>query len=332
MKSLIVLLVLQLIPVSGKTAGIKEYDFFTFSFENDYFVAEDDGYTNGMGISFGHGPFKAFNSDNTPGWLYGLIKDLYINTAPDKLRGITHSFYQVMQTPDDLSRIDPILDDVPYVGHLGWRCSLNAWDKQIADQVSISLGFVGPVSMAKGTQKIVHRVFGSDTPRGWGNQIDNEAVFNFEAQRIWMLYRSTDNGFEYDILGMAKAGIGTIESAARTSIAIRWGNNIMTGFPTFSLNADRQVNPLSISKKNDYYFFLGIGVGIILNDIAINGNTYKDSHSLPLQKFSNQLSGGLAWSTGDQLSFVFQVSTISSPTTISDKRENYGALSVTYSY
>lgn len=28
-------------------------EFFTFTFENDVFIGEDDGYTNGTGITFG---------------------------------------------------------------------------------------------------------------------------------------------------------------------------------------------------------------------------------------------------------------------------------------
>ena len=39
--------------------------FFTFTFENDIFVDEDDGYTNGTGITFGRASFDEFDiSDN----------------------------------------------------------------------------------------------------------------------------------------------------------------------------------------------------------------------------------------------------------------------------
>lgn len=330
--SRIVILIVLLAPLQSNSAELVSHDFFTFTFENDFFVAEDDGYTNGMGVSFGHGPFKNFSDEHMPDWLYWLSKNLYISTMPGKSRGIAHSIFQAMQTPQDLTQTDLINDDVPYVGMLGWRCNLHAWDDQISDQLSISLGFVGPVSMAEKTQKLVHAAFGADNPKGWDNQIQNEPVFNVEAQRAWTLYRESSDNLQYDILGLLSAGFGTIESSTSAELAIRWGSNILAGFPTFSLQADRQINPLSLSKKNDYYYFAGIGVSYVLNDILIDGNTFSDSHSLPLKHFSNEVSAGLVWSSGSRISFVFQISSVSPRTTISHKRENYGALSVTYSY
>ena len=330
--SCMLVVLLLLTPLPALSAELKSHDFFTFTFENDFFVAEDNGYTNGMAFSFGHGPFENFSEEHMPQWLHWLTEDLYISTMPGKHRGIAHTIFQGMQTPEDLSRSDLVKDDVPYVGLLGWQCSLHAWDDQVSDQFMILLGFVGPVSLAGKTQKLVHQVFAADDPKGWDNQIDNEAVFRIGAQRAWTLYRQQGDSLDYDIIGLLSAGIGTLESSTSAEIAIRWGNNILAGFPTFSLQADRQINPLSLSKKSDYYYFAGIGVSYIYNNIMINGNTFRDSHHLPLEHFSNEISAGLVWSTGAQVSFVFQISSSSSPTTISSKRENYGALSVTYSY
>ncbi len=327
-----IVILLLLLPTRAYCAELKSHDFFTFTFENDFFVAEDNGYTNGMALSFGHGPFENFSAEHMPQWLFWLTEDLYISTMPGKHRGIAHAIFQGMQTPENLSRSELIEDDVPYVGLLGWQCSLHAWDDQVSDQFSIQLGLVGPVSLADKTQTLVHAAFGADKPRGWDNQIDNELAFRIEAQRAWRLYQKQGDALDYDIIGILSGGIGTLESSATAELAIRWGNNIMAGFPTFSLQADRQINPLSLSQKSDYYFFAGIGVTYIYNNIMINGNTFTDSHHLPLEHFFNELSAGLVWSTGAQVSFVFQISSSSPRSTISNKRENYGALSVTYSY
>lgn len=67
-------------------------EYFTFTFENDFFVGDDNGYTNGMGITFGKGPFKEFNNENLPKWLHWLSKDLYVSTMGNKQRGVAHRY------------------------------------------------------------------------------------------------------------------------------------------------------------------------------------------------------------------------------------------------
>jgi lipid A 3-O-deacylase len=303
-------------------------EFFTLTIENDLFVGEDDGYTNGIGFTFGKGPFNEFNDEVLPTWLHRLSIDLYISTMENKRRGVAHMFFQRMQTPADITREELIEDDLPYVGLLAWQGTLYAWDDRITDQLSLYLGVVGPIAFAEQTQSFVHELTDGDDPEGWDNQIENEPVFKIEAQRVWNLYRSEGDAGQYDILGLAGAGIGNLESAAKAGIAIRWGTNLRYSFPSFSLQVDRQINPLSLSPENDYYVFLGLRGGIVLNNILINGNTFKDSHSLPLEHYQDQISTGIVWSIG-RSAFVFQVSSISSGTEITNARDEFGAVSFT---
>ena len=303
-------------------------EFFTFTFENDFFVGDDDGYTNGMGVTFGKGPFKEFNNETLPNWLHWLSKDLYVSTMENKQRGVAHMFFQRMQTPEDLSESELIVDDLPYAGLLAWQGTLYAWDDRVSDQLSLYLGVVGPVALAEESQTLIHSILGADEPQGWDNQIENEPVFKIEAQRIWNLYRSADKGHQFDILGLWGAGIGNLESATKGGLAIRWGTNLRYSFPAFSLQADRQVNPLSLTPDNDFYLFFGVRVGVVFNDILVEGNTFKDSHSLPLEHYQDQVFTGVVWSIGRN-AFVFQISSISSSTEIIDERNEFGAFSYT---
>ncbi len=324
-------LILTLLCFTASMAADKTPEFITFTLENDFFVGHDDGYTSGMGITFGKGPFNKFGTDNLPGWLYWLTKDLYVSTMQNKRRGIAHMFFQRMQTPADLTQTDLIIDDVPYVGLLAWQGTLYAWDDNLTEQLSIYLGAVGPITFAEQTQIEMHGLMGANKPEGWNNQIENEIIFKIEAQRVWNLYRSTAKDRQFDILGLWNAGIGTLESATKAGLAIRWGTNLQHSFPTFSLQADRQINPLSLSPNNDFYLFLGAGAGVVFNNILIDGNTFSESYSVPLEHYQNQLSSGAVWNIGRN-AFVFQISSISSPTTITNKREDFGALSFTYSF
>ena len=324
----LILLLLNSAPVGAQN---KVPEFFTLTLENDLFVGEDDGYTNGLGLTFGKGPFKEFDNNNLPSWLYNFTKDFYISTMQNKHRAVAHMFFQRMQTPSDISETELIVDDLPYVGLLAWQGTLYAWDEQVSDQFSLYLGAVGPIALGEQTQSFVHKLTGGDDPKGWDNQIENEPVFKIEALQVWNLYRSAGKKTQYDLLGLTGAGIGNLESATKAGFAIRWGTNLRQSFPSFSLQADRQINPLSLSHNNDFYLFFGARVGVVFNNILINGNTFKDSHSVPLEHFQDQLSTGVVWNIGPN-AFVFQISSVSSSTEIISERDKFGALSYTHRF
>ena len=116
-KSLCLIFFLKANVVTGAPLEVS-HSFFTFTFENDIFVGEDDGYTNGTGITFGTSGIDEFDKTNVPRWIHWLIKDLYISTEPDRKRGISHMFFQRMQTPVDILETELISNDLPYAGLL----------------------------------------------------------------------------------------------------------------------------------------------------------------------------------------------------------------------
>ncbi len=323
--------VLLLIITANAGAMDKSRSFITFTFENDIFVGDDDGYTNGMGVTFGHGPFEAFDNHNLPGWINWLIEDTYIATMPQKKRGVAHMFFQRMQTPENLSEKELIGDDVPYAGLLAWQGTLYAWDDQVADRLSLYLGAVGPVTLAEQTQSIIHDLGDADEPQGWDNQIGNEPIFKVEIQRVWRLYHPEGKGNQFDILGLWGAGIGNLESATKAGFAVRWGMNLPHNFQAFAIQTDRQINPLSLAPDENFYLFFAGRAGVVFNNILIDGNSFKESHSVPLEHSQNQVSAGVVWGSLHS-AFVFQVSSTSSDTKIIDNRDAFGALSMTYRF
>ena len=324
-------LLLVCLPVFALAAQNQGSENFTFTFENDAFVGEDSGYTNGMGITFSQAPFDTFNAHNLPGWLHGLTRKSYISKMKNKHRGVAHMFFQRMQTPERLEISTLIENDVPYAGLLAWQGTLYAWDVNLSDQLSLYLGAVGPVTLAEQAQITIHELIDADDPKGWRHQIGNEPVFKVEAQRVWNLYRSKSRGFQYDILGLGGVGLGNLESATKWGLAVRWGTQLESSFSVFSIQADRQVNPMALTGSEGFYLFFGVHAGWVFNDILIDGNTFRSSHSVPLDHIQDQISAGAVWSEG-RYGLVFQISSISSKTTLINKRGNFGALSYTYQY
>lgn len=327
-KALYLSLLLQVATANSATPE-SEHDFFTFTFENDVFVGEDDGYTNGMGLTFGESGFDQFDTSNVPSWIHGLIKDSYINTKPNKSRAVAHMFFHRMQTPTDIGVRELIPDDLPYAGLIAWQGTAYAWDAEASDQLSLTLGWVGPLAFGKQGQKAIHKIIGSDDPMGWDNQLDNEPVVKVEVQRLWNLYRNDNNRFQFDVIGLGGFGLGNLETATKGGVALRIGTNLSDSFGAFSLQADRHVNPLAFTTSDDFYAFVGARAGYVAHDILIDGNWVADSHSLPLEHGQDELAAGLSWSR-NRIACVFTIASSSPKTELSNERESYGAFSITY--
>ena len=279
------LVLLLLFMAAGAHAADERRDnWFTVTLENDVFVGKDTGYTNGFALSWAQAGFTEFSPDNLPRWLHYLGKDLYISTMPGKQRAVSYTIGQLMQAPSDLTIPTLIENEAPYAGLLFWSANLHAFDERVADRLSLTLGVVGPLSGAEQTQKWVHDVTGADEPKGWDNQIENEPVFQVSAERLLRLAKfHTDKTVGMDVIGIGNGAVGTIESYLAVGIGARLGRGLDRSFPTASFLPGRQVNPLAGSVTGGWYVFANVQGRFVANDIGINGNTFKDSHSVPLE-------------------------------------------------
>jgi len=161
--------------------------------------------------------------------------------------------------------------------------------------------------------------------------LDNEPVFRLEASRVQKLYRNYGERSGFDVLGLATAGIGNLKTDAVLGVALRWGSNLEFSHSTFSLLSDRQVNSLSLSDTNDFFFYFGAQGSVVLNDILLDGNTFSDSHSVEFNKLQNKVSAGVVLKYG-RLAYVFQLTSASKNVDVAREREKFGALSITYPF
>lgn len=305
--------------------------FFTLTFENDAFVGEDDGFTNGLGLTYGRGPFTSFTEDNLPRPLHWLAERTHINTRQDKVRGVAYTLFQTIQTPNDIAIPELQLDDIPYAGLLSLQTIMYAWDRNSSDQLAFQIGVIGPIALADEAQTTIHELIGSQEPLGWDNQLENELVLGVSALRSQKLYRRYGPRFGMDIIGLAKGDIGTILSSASAGLAVRVGTDMEFSHATFDLKSDRHVNALALADSNKFYVYAGVTAKYVFNDILLDGNNFEDSHSAPLENAQNLVTGGMVAKYG-RFAYVFQLSSFSSRTELSSDREKLGALSVTVTF
>lgn len=319
-----------IVSPSAYTAD-QEMDFFTVTFENDVLFQEDGGYTNGLGVAWGYNDVESLNDEILPSWLAYLADKTYItNGGANKRYDIGYSIGQIMQTPIDITVSELVEEDAPYAGFLGWKSSLIAFDEHQVDEIGLIIGVVGPASGAEKSQKIIHKITDSDEPMGWDNQLENELVFRVDAKRIWRLADFSAGSTEFDIIGGAVGGIGNLRSDVGGAISLRWGQDLKNSFSSAAVIPARDPNPLGNS-KNGWYVFANLGASYVANNIFIDGNTFKDSHSVDLIHEQATISAGAALTLNN---WSFLISAVRGTDQYKTQSEfsRFGSFAVSYNF
>lgn len=148
---------------------------------NDIVVGSDNQFTSGFTIQR-HSPTAARLEDIrgafAPGrWLARQV----LPDRPGTTYRQAYTFGHNIGTPTDIEASEPILDDTPYLGMLGFADSWVAFDERRLVGFEVMLGLVGEQSFAEDIQNLVHGIVGSPEPRGWDNQLDTEPILNVFA-------------------------------------------------------------------------------------------------------------------------------------------------------
>lgn len=328
MKTLMIIALLLFSPLSD--ADQPPLDFFSFTFENDSFFKDDGLYSNGLIVSWGYNELSRLDSETLPAWIAYLVQKNYLTSEPDKSYSVTYRFAHLIQTAIDLSAQELVPEDAPYVGLLAWNGQLAAYDARGSDQLSLTLGVVGPLSGGEILQSKVHQLIGSTAPQGWDNQISNELVFRLQAQRLWRIYDDSLGSGEFDLLTGLNAGIGNLRSDIGAGIGLRWGKELAENFSSASAFPVKEINSAN-SSPHGWYLFLNSALFYVANDIFMDGNTFEQSHSVSLIHPQVGVSAGVMVNF-HQWNFVYTLFQQSDQYQGQNERSRYGSITVLYNY
>lgn len=305
-------------------------DYFSFSFENDVFYREDGGYSNGLMVNWGYYNVDALSKASMPSWLASLSQQTYLPYLKDRDYAISYTFGHFLQTAINIKEMDLIETDAPYVGLLAWEANIVAANDHVVDDLSLTLGIVGPVSGAEYMQKSIHDLIGVNKPMGWDNQIDNELVFRVQAKRVWRSLVLPVGATEVDVITGVNAGVGNLLSDVNIGVGFRWGQKLHSSFSSSSPFVVQKLNGLTPSPKG-WYVFANLSGSYVLNDIFINGNTFKNSHSVDLIHWQ----AGAA--IGAQLNlynwnFIYTMIYTTDQYQTQSEETRFGSISVTYHF
>jgi hypothetical protein len=277
-----------------------ETDWVTVTIDNDLFVGNDSGYTNGIYLSF----FDVGDSKNEIPKHDFWVAPLMWSMPKNGTLGAVNSYMlgQTMSTPSDITVVIPDENELPYSALLALTNSYITVTPTYADRVSTSIGIVGPLALGEESQKLVHKIIGSDEPQGWDTQLENELVFQLSRGRTWRSWVSDSDNM--DFLTSADLSVGTIQSSISAGITIRYGKDLINSYATTLLNNSRTSNPSAI--KGAWYIYGGLQTGYVFNQIFTDGNTFRDSRSIDYDKQFVGLTFGIAYSW-ENTSFTFAI-------------------------
>ncbi len=267
-----------------------ELDWMSVTLDNDLFVGNDNGYSNGLYVSlFDTGD----SSEELPSHDFWVLPLMW--SMPDeKPEGAVNAYMigQTMNTPSDINIIVPDEDELPYSALLAFTNSYLAVTSEYADRAGVTIGVVGPAALGEEAQKFVHDLIGADEPLGWDTQLENELVFQFSRGSTWRAWES-DTG-HFDFLTNADVNLGTIQSAVNGGLTIRYGRDLISSYATTLYNSSRTSNPSAVA--GGWFLFTGVQAGYIFNQIFTDGNTFRDSRSIDYEHEFIGLTAGLAYS------------------------------------
>jgi hypothetical protein len=299
----------------------------TVRLENDLFAGTDQNYTNGVALML--------VSHDIPGRLRPECLPAPIRLHAELIRLVNPGFWadadhsaethnvvvkfgQSMYTPEDNTRTDLITDDRPYAGllylGLAWNRRKHEPEshREMLDTREITLGLIGPWSLAEQSQNLVHDAIGSDRFLGWDHQLENEPAFQMALDRKYKAYRGAGAiipGFSADTIRSVGLRLGNIETSATVGIEGRVGWNLPNDFGSYPIRPGAENRPPSAaslhSKSNDatpptarprsgVHLFGMLEAKAVAWDFSLDGNLFRSSHSVTRRPWVAQAAVGVS--------------------------------------
>ncbi|HEY2010889.1 MAG TPA: lipid A deacylase LpxR family protein [Rhizomicrobium sp.] len=278
---------------------------FSVLFENDIFDNTDHDYTNGVELGYTTAP------DDTPHWAVDAARSLpfFAQTGDVRTR---YAIGQAIFTPTNLSLANPPLTDRPYAGFLYGSMGLIADDGVHLDQLQVTLGVIGPDSLAEESQNFVHSIINDKQAMGWNTQLHNEPGLVISYERaVKVIAPQSLLGGVFDIEPHFGGAIGNVYDYANAGVMARFGFNL-----------PKDYGPLRIQPSlpgSDYfeptagfgaYVFAGVDGRAIARNLFLDGNSFEASRSVSKKDLVGDLAlGGALTFDSFRLAFTHVIRT-----------------------
>lgn len=159
------------------------------------------------------------------------------------------------------------------------------------DEFELDLGVIGPEALGEDTQTWWHKVTDYAEPRGWDHQIKLEPALQlFLTRSIQVGFRNEDY-WGLDIVPHGRVALGNVYIYGEVGTLFRAGYNLPSEYivsPMESFSTHPSYDPPDWS----VYAFAGADGRVVGRNIFLDGNTFKDSHTVDKELFVADLRAG----------------------------------------
>lgn len=281
-------------PVSSFAKEKEDY-IISFQFENDFFGGGTDRH-------FSHGTRIELYTDSIPLITKWADKLPWFDSRKESEREYgtlegraTISLGQNIYTPENTYTTNLVTGERPYAGwlYMGFGLMANQGAKRY-DKLLLEVGVVGPSSLAQDVQTFWHSMFGLHVPEGWDHQLKNEPGIVLHYEQAYRF--SSEDRFltlEYDLVPHIGGALGNVYTHGSIGYTVRLGRNLEKDFGAPRIQPGLPGGGYFTGGENNWFFFVGMQGRVVLRNIFLDGNTFKDSPSVEKKYLVGDIQTGI---------------------------------------
>ena len=256
--------------------------------ENDVIAGNDRHYTSGVALNYVSG------LDEGPRRLRDLGIFVPGLDRNDKMH-VSLSFGHEIYTPQDITSTQLLEDQRPYAGHLYVGAGFITENPREIETWRLSLGVVGPNALGEQVQNGLHRKIGVDEAQGWENQLGNEWVASLAYEKKWLNLARTRTWdlLQLDLIPHFAASVGNSHTYASTGAMLRLGRGLDHDYGPPRVRPSLPVSQFYKNNKGQsWYLFVGLDTRLVGHNIFLDGNLFRNSHSIEKEWFVTDVQAG----------------------------------------
>lgn len=183
---------------------------FRFYYDNDFFSASDQYYTQGINLEFQSPQLQKNPLDHL----------LLYYRSQYTIHGISleHNVF----TPSSIRHTEILFGDYPYSAYLILKSFVRSYNfsKESALSSAISIGVIGPAAFGGEMQTGIHHALSNLPPLGWKHQIKNDLIINYQLVFEKNVIHAPNH---FLLAGIGEAHLGTLYDKLNTGIEFHIG-------------------------------------------------------------------------------------------------------------
>ncbi len=255
-------------------------NYLSFSYENDLVGdGKDRYYTSGVRATY-------FNVDSEVPHVVEELAAAIPTFSINETTGVFYSIGQNLYTPSEIDTRNVQQGDRPYAAWLYGSMGLATLTNDHVDEVELTLGIVGPEALGEQTQKFIHsHITGSQSPKGWSNQLDTEPGVILSWQRRWPRgingdwYVDLGDNFRINAQPNVNVSVGNVYTYAGTGMMLTFGpyQDTLQDTPPRVKPATSGTGYFDVPDQNwSWYLFAGLDGRAVARNIFLDGNSFDD--------------------------------------------------------